>query len=65
MKIAQTIASRGPLAVRTAKRVMREGAELPLVDALSLELQSFQELFDAQEPRQGMTAHLARQNPNF
>jgi enoyl-CoA hydratase len=65
LAIAKTIASKGPEAVRCAKRVMAQGRQMPLSDALELESQSFQELFDADEPREGMRAHLEKRAPKF
>lgn len=65
MKVANTIASRGPNAVRAAKRVMRDGAELPLADGLQLEVDAFQQLFDHHEPREGMAAHLEQRATRF
>ena len=63
--IARQIASQGPQAVRCAKRVMNQGRPLNLAQALELESRSFHELFDHEEPREGMRAHLDKRSPNF
>ncbi len=65
LTIARTIASKGPLAVRCAKRVMARGREVSLADGLELEASSFQELFDDEEPREWMRAHLEKRAPEF
>lgn len=64
-KIARTIAAKGPKAVRAAKKVMYAGIEQPLDDALLAEQRVFQQLFQNEEPRQGMHAHLERRDPEF
>lgn len=63
--VASTIASRGPIAVRRAKEVMRCGAELPLVEANQLEVQSFAGLWNTQDRREGMAAFLEKRSPEF
>jgi enoyl-CoA hydratase len=65
IKIAKTIATKGPSAVRSAKKVMYAGIEQPLEDALLSEQRVFQQLFQSEEPRQGMQAHLERRDPEF
>lgn len=65
LAVARQIAARGPLAVRAAKRVMEQGRQRPLSEALELEAGSFQELFDQEEPREGMRAHLEKRQPQF
>ena len=65
IKIAKTIAAKGPSAVRSAKKVMYAGIEQPLEDALLSEQRVFQQLFQSEEPRQGMQAHLERRDPEF
>lgn len=65
LQIARQIASRGPRAVRCAKRVMEQGRPLNVAQALELEARSFQELFDGEEPFEGMRAHLEKREPAF
>ena len=65
MTIAKQIAARGPGAVRCAKRVMEQGRPLNISQALELETRSFQELFDSEEPFEGMRAHLEKRAPEF
>ena len=63
--VAQQIASRGPIAVRTAKRVQALGLEAPLATANAFEQQAFAVLFDAADTKEGMTAFLEKRDPNF
>lgn len=60
-----TIASRGPVAVRIAKRVMRAGSEEPLHEANLQERNAFGELFGTADRKEGMTAFLNKREPNF
>lgn len=64
-EVAEEIASNGPLAVRTAKRVMREGSEMTLDEGNALERGSFGELFGTDDRREGMEAFVERREANF
>ncbi|MFW5967667.1 MAG: enoyl-CoA hydratase/isomerase family protein [Persicimonas sp.] len=64
-EVAEEIASNGPLAVRTAKRVMREGSEMTLEEGNALERDSFGELFGTDDRREGMEAFVERREANF
>jgi enoyl-CoA hydratase len=52
----EKIATKGPLAVAEAKRVMHQGQSLPLPDACALEAHAFASLFDTQDQKEGMKA---------
>lgn len=54
-----------PLAIRAAKQVLRDGSDLPLGEALSLEKSAFLKLFDTQDKNEGMRAFLAKRKPEF
>jgi len=62
---AATIASKAPLAVREAKRVIREAAEGQLLAGLRLEVESFLKLFGSADREEGMTAFLQKREPKF
>jgi enoyl-CoA hydratase len=64
-EVAETIASRGPLALREAKKVMRAGAEIPLDRANKLERNCFSVLFESNQPNEGMRAFLEKRSADF
>ena len=59
------IATKGPLAVAKAKRVIAEGADLPLAKANQLERDAFASLFQSSDRREGMTAFLEKRPAVF
>jgi len=65
LDLAKTIASRGPVAVKTAKRLVHEGISMPLMQALRLEAVTFANLFSTQDQKEGMKAFLEKRNPSF
>ncbi len=64
-EIAQKIASRGPVAVSQAKRVIEAGADLPLKDANELERQAFSVLFGTDDQKEGMRAFTEKRKAAF
>lgn len=64
-EIAAKIATKGPLAVAAAKRVMLRGADLELSAANELETQAFGVLFGSADQREGMTAFLEKRTATF
>jgi enoyl-CoA hydratase len=58
--LAETIASRAPLAVAAAKRATGEGADQPLDEALGLERELFAALFASADQKEGMRAFLEK-----
>ena len=65
VKTLEQIAKQGPLAVAALKKLMHEGAELPLSAANQLEMDAFAKLFNSEDQREGMQAFLAKRSPNF
>lgn len=61
----EAIAKNGPLAVRRAREVMRLGAEMPLAEANTLEQQTFGELFDSADRKEGMFAFVEKRTPHY
>jgi len=59
------IAKKGPLAVTKAKRVIAEGADLPLAKANQLERDAFASLFQSSDRREGMNAFLEKRPAVF
>ncbi len=63
--VATKIASKGPLAVSQAKKVMTVGAGLPLGAANALERQAFATLFGSEDQKEGTKAFLEKRPPRF
>ncbi|MBE2248790.1 MAG: enoyl-CoA hydratase/isomerase family protein [Myxococcus sp.] len=64
-EVALKIASRGPVAVAQAKRVVEAGADLPLREANELERQAFAVLFGTDDQKEGMRAFLEKRKAAF
>ena len=64
-KTAEEIASKGPLAVAAAKRLIRDGVDLPLPDANWLEQAAFGDAFGTEDQSEGMAAFLEKRAPAF
>ena len=62
---ARRIAANGPLAVAEAKRVIQQGWNLPLEEALALESDAFAGLFTTADQREGMAAFLGKRRAEF
>lgn len=62
---ARRIADAGPVAVAECKRVLHDGAELPLPQANALEIESFAQLFATDDQKEGMAAFLGKRRPDF
>lgn len=65
MDLARTLAARGPLAVRAARRLVRNAQDVPLADALDAEARGFATLMAGHDAKEGMQAFLQRRNPEF
>jgi enoyl-CoA hydratase len=63
--MGETIASKGPVAVALAKRVMQQGQEADLPTANALEQNAFGLVFASDDRREGMAAFLEKRDPAF
>jgi enoyl-CoA hydratase len=64
-KAAAEIATKGPIAVANAKRLIRDGANIPLPKANKLEEDTFGAMFDTEDQAEGMEAFLEKRPPVF
>ena len=64
-EVALKIASRGPLAVAAAKRVILRGESLDLPAACELEVQAFSALFGSEDQKTGMKAFVEKGKATF
>ena len=64
-EVAAKIASKGPLAIAQAKRVLERGLDVPLPVANELEAQAFASLFGSADQREGMGAFLEKRKAAF
>jgi enoyl-CoA hydratase len=64
-KAAADIAAKGPLAIAAAKRLIRDGIDMPLPQANEIERDAFGEGFGTDDQGEGMAAFLEKRAPNF
>lgn len=64
-KVAEKIASRGPLAIKQAKRAIEFGADADLRTGNELERQAFAALFGSEDQREGTKAFMEKRQATF
>jgi enoyl-CoA hydratase len=64
-EVARKIASKAPLAIASAKRVLARGADVPLATANELEATAFAALFGSADQREGTRAFLEKRGAKF
>jgi enoyl-CoA hydratase/carnithine racemase len=65
LELARKVSRMPPKALEATKRVLRQGADLPLDAALALENREFLLLFDTADKTEGMRAFLDKRRPVF
>jgi enoyl-CoA hydratase len=65
LKLAEEIASRAPLAVRAAKKMINQTYERTLAESLTVEKQEFYNLFATEDQKEGMKAFAEKRKPNW
>ena len=63
LKLAEDIASRPPVAITTAKKMIDQAYELPISDGLHQERQEFYNLFATEDQKEGMKAFIEKRKP--
>ena len=64
-KLLETILANGPLAVAACKRLVDDGLDLPLPEALELEADAFGHSFATTDQKEGMAAFLGKRKAAF
>ena len=64
-ELAECIAGKGPVAVRAAKSAITRGLDAPLAVGNALELETFANLFDSADAREGMAAFASKRTAHF
>jgi enoyl-CoA hydratase len=64
-EMAAAMCRQGQTALQHAKTVINRGSDLNLDQALRLEIDTFVDLFDTDDRREGMKAFLEKRKPNF
>lgn len=65
LKLADEIASRAPLAVRAAKKLINAAYDSSLTDGLAEEKRVFYDLFNTADQKEGMQAFVEKRKPNW
>jgi enoyl-CoA hydratase/carnithine racemase len=65
IKLASDVASKAPLAVRSAKQAIAAAQESSLSSGLEVERWLFYDLFTTEDKKEGMDAFLGKRKPNF
>jgi enoyl-CoA hydratase len=65
IKLAEEIASRAPLAVRAAKKMINQSFERTLSEGLDEEKHSFYSLFASEDQKEGMKAFIEKRKPEW
>ncbi|MDD4577428.1 MAG: enoyl-CoA hydratase-related protein, partial [Anaerolineaceae bacterium] len=60
MKIANRIASQAPIAIRNIKKAANDGLDLPIDEAIQLEVDLFSACFTTEDQKEGMQAFLEK-----
>lgn len=63
--MAETIASRGPVAVREAKKALDVAGDLPLDEGLARELDASERIFASEDMLEGAKAFFEKRDPEF
>ena len=65
LKLADEVASRAPLALRAAKKMINQAYERTLADGLAEEKQTFYSLFASDDQKEGMKAFIEKRKPEW
>jgi enoyl-CoA hydratase len=64
-RLAKKIASNGPFAVKACKRAIHKGMELPLEQALRVEMEEYDRVSRSRDAEEGLTSFMEKKPPTF
>jgi enoyl-CoA hydratase/carnithine racemase len=64
-RLAKKIASNGPFAVKACKRAIHRGMELPLEQALRIEMEEYDRVARSKDAEEGLTSFMEKKTPTF
>jgi enoyl-CoA hydratase len=64
-RLAKKIASNGPFAVKACKRAIHKGVELPLEQALQVEMEEYDRVSHSRDAEEGLTSFIQKRPPTF
>ncbi|MHB1420801.1 MAG: enoyl-CoA hydratase-related protein [Bacillota bacterium] len=65
VKMAQKILTKGPIAIKLAKKAVYEGMEMSLKEGLAFEARNFGKCCETEDKNEGANAFLEKRKPNF
>jgi enoyl-CoA hydratase len=65
LKLAAEIAKRAPIAIRAGKETVNQAFESSLRDGIAFERQTFYQLFDTEDQKEGMKAFMEKRDPEW
>lgn len=65
LALAEKMATRGPLALASAKRLISHGGDVELPTAMAMEARAFGAIFATADQKEGMSAFLAKRSAQF
>jgi enoyl-CoA hydratase len=64
-RLAKKIAFNGPFAVKACKRAIHKGVELPLDQALRVEMEEYDRVSRSKDAEEGLTSFIEKKMPTF
>jgi len=64
-KIAEVVSRKAPLALKLAAKILDEGRNLPIEQAVELDLKYLEEIFSTKDALEGLSSVLERRRPEF
>ena len=64
-RLAKKIASNGPFAVKACKRAIHKGMELPIEQALRVEMEEYDRVSRSKDAEEGITSFIEKKRPTF